>query len=66
MKTSFHSYFHTVSHNEHNCIKSHSMKLFSENIFTVFFIDTLPRKLYNISVKKIRKLVNNSEQTTAN
>ena len=34
------------------------MKLFSENIFTPFFIDTLPRKLYNINVNKIRKLVN--------
>ena len=58
MKTSFHSNLHTVSRYQVHCIKSHTMKLFSENIYIPFFIDTLQRKLYNISVNKIRKLVN--------
>ena len=35
------------------------MKLFSENIYMLFFLDTLSLKQYNINVNKIRKLVNN-------
>ena len=34
------------------------MKLFSENIYMLFFLDTLSPKQYNINVNKIRKLVN--------
>ena len=40
------------------------MKLFSENIYILILIDTLPRKLYNISVNKIRKLVNTMKECT--
>ena len=40
------------------------MKLISENIYILISIDTLPRKLYNISVKKIRKLVTNMKECT--
>lgn len=42
------------------------MKLFSENIYILIIIDTLPRKLYNISVNKIRKLVNIMNTLTYN
>ena len=35
------------------------MKLFSENIYMLFFLDTLLTKLYNINVNKIKKVGNN-------
>ena len=38
------------------------MKLFSENIYMLFFLDTLSPKQYNINVNKIRKLVNNMKE----
>ena len=50
MKTRFHSHFHYVEHYVYNCIKSTLMKLFSENIYMLFFLDSLSLKHYNINI----------------
>ena len=62
MKTSLHNHLHTVSHHQAHRIKLHTMKLFSENIFIDFQIVFTSNNCYNISVKKIERMIKMSSK----